>query len=327
MSTTEDLLRLLHETTVPEEDGLFSVRPLPVGSHGWIGRSKQVGAAFLIYVREGDQPHPVSLRTIRARHRVLVEIDDGESRGEETVTLVECTCEDEETIKVFVRCVGAVLATQGGQLSSADVSLALDHLVELFREPSHATPAEIVGLWAELLVITECANPQTMASLWRLNASSRYDFGTNEERVDIKCTTSRLRHHEVSFDQANPPKGTTAGIVSVMTEATASGTTVRDLWERALQLAPESQHSIDTKCVRTLGRDWTSAQDYAYDLAIARSTVRLYNVQDIPRLTELPVGVLRARFSVDFSTATEWTGEAPSSDGPLALAMSCSEQN
>lgn len=327
MSTTADLLRLLDDTAMPTEEGLFSVRPLPVGIHGWIGRSSQVGAAFLLHVSEGEQPHPVSLRTVRARHRVLVEIDDGKSRGKETVTLVECISGDAETIKIFVRCIGAVLATQDGQLSSADVSMALDHLVELFRELSHATPAEIVGLWAELFIITECADPQSMASRWRLNASSRYDFGTNEERVDIKCTTSGLRHHEVSFDQANPPRGTSAGIVSVMTEATSSGTTVRELWEKALQLAPDSQHSIDTKCVRTLGRDWACAQDYAYDLAIARSTIRLYDVQGIPRLTELPAGVLRARFTVDFSAGIEWTSDAPSTGGPIALAKSCIGQN
>lgn len=326
MTEWQQLLALLSaaESADSIDDDCLSVRRLPNPETGWIGCSAEARAAFLLHVSDvGGRPHAISLPSIRARHAIRVLIDDGSSRREEVVSLVECLAEDRASVELFVRCISSLVADCSGQLSGAGLADALDRLVDLFRNVTHATDAEVLGLWSELVIITHCSDPSASIRRWRLRGTSRYDFGTESERLDVKATTSAVRHHEVSFDQTQPPAGVTAAFASMLTERVSTGTSVRCLWELALTLAPGDHHRIDATCVRTLGRDWQIAQEHAYDLSRALSTLHVYLVTDIPRFDHLPGGVIRARFVSDFNCASPWQGTPPTPDGPIASALGC----
>jgi len=318
------LLDLLSEarTHSSESDSCFSVRPLPNERRGWIGCSPACGAAFLLHVaEEPSRQHAVSLPSLRVRHGVHVLVDDGSSRSEEVVSVLECLPGDSATVELFVRCLGSVVTSSA--LSASALASAVDRLLDLFRDFAHATESEVLGLWAELALIVHSPDPATMIQQWRHRAASRFDFGNERERLDVKATTSSLRHHELSLDQTMPPAGVTAAFASMMTERVASGTSVRDLWNRALARAPEHHDKIDDVCVRTLGRDWQEAQQQSFDLSRALATLRVYAVSNVPRFEHLPAGVIRARFVSDFAQGTAWQGGPPTPDGPIAAAIAC----
>lgn len=325
MTYWSHLLSLLAEASArtSSSEACFSVQPLPDKRDGWIGCSSSCSAAFLLRVPDADsRQHAVSLPSLRVRHGVRVLVDDGVTRSEAVVSVLECLATDMATIELFVRCVGTAV-TDSAPLSALGLATAVDRLLELFRDFAHATESELLGLWGELVLITHCTDGASMARYWRHSAASRFDFGTETERLDVKTTTSSLRHHELSFDQAMPPSGVAAAFASIMTERVSNGTSVRDLWSRALALAPAEHAKIDAACVQTLGRDWAQVQDVAFDLARALSTLQLFPVSSVPRIDGLPVGVLRARFVSDFSRGTAWHGPPPSADGPIAVALGC----
>lgn len=308
-----------------EDDPLsFSVRPLPGGEGaGWIGRNSQCGVAFLLVSPNERHGHPaVSLPLVRVRHGVRVSIDDGESRTEQIVSLLECLANDQPTVDLFIRAVGGIVADN---TPTDDESLGelVERLLNLFRDYSYAGDAECLGLWAELLLIAHCPNPAGLARQWRNSLHSRYDFGNETERLDVKATTSVQRHHELAASQAIPPPGVIAAFVSMMTERVAQGTSVRALWDRVLTLAPESQAKIDEQCIRTLGRDWQVARDISFDLAKALETLEVFPVGAVPGLRHLPPGVIRVRFTSDFGMGQPWRGDAPTIDGPIAAALAC----
>lgn len=325
MTYWSQLLNLLAEASArpSSSEACFSVRPLPDARNGWIGCSSSCGAAFLLRVSDAEpRQHPVLLPSLRVRHGVKVLVDDSTTRSEEVVSVLECLAADPATIELFVRCVGTAVADDS-PLSATGLATAVDRLLELFRDFAHATESELLGLWAELVLITHCMDGAAMARYWRHSATSRFDFGTETERLEVKATTSSLRHHELSFNQATPPSGVAAAFASLQTERVSNGTSVRDLWTRAITIAPADQAKIDAACVQTLGRDWVTVQDVAFDLARALETLRIFPVSSVPRLDRPPVGVLRARFVSDFDRGTAWHGPPPSADGPIAAALRC----
>lgn len=326
MSSLDTLLQIVRSIRPrPDHDQLgFSVRPLPgVDGVGWIGRNSHSGVAFLLAASSERHGHPaVSLPLIRVRHGVRVSIDVGERREEATVSLLECLAQDDPTIELFVRTVGGILV-DGDPPDQACLGEIVERLLDLFRDYSYAGDAEILGLWAELLLIAYCPNPAQLARQWRSHSGSRYDFGSDTERLDVKATTSVQRHHELSSSQTNPPLGVAAAFVSILTERVSQGTSVGALWHRVLTLAADSQARLDTQCIRTLGRDWQMAREISFDLAKALATIEVYPVGDVPSLGNLPAGVIRARFTSDFGVGRTWKGDPPSSDGPIAAALAC----
>lgn len=317
-------LRTLHPR--PNRGDLsFSVCPLVAGaSAGWIGQNQQSGIAFLLRTSAQEARHPaIDLPLIRVRHGMRVEIDDGNTRREEVVSLLECLSHDDRTIELFTRAVGGVLPDNPNVVRSSDLGEIVEQLLALFRDFSYASDSEILGLWGELLILTYCSSPAKLATQWRSDISSRYDFGTEVEKLEVKTTTLPRRHHELAFRQAYPASGTIVAFASIMTEKVSHGTSVAALWHQVIARAPASQAKIDRQCIRTLGRDWQDASETSFDLAMALSSLSVYSSSDIPRLQSLPTGVLQARFTSDFERAKKWHGLPPSPDGPIAAALGC----
>ncbi len=322
----ESLLQIFH-AIVPrsDHDALgFTVRPMPGGARvGWIGRNMHTGVAFLLPTGGDRRTYPaIALPLIRVRHGVQVSVDDGFTTLEATVSLLECLARDPPTIELFVRAVAGIL-TDDARTDERALSELIDRLLNLFRDYSYAGDAECLGLWAELFVIAHCPFPAELARQWRNDPRSRYDFGSDTERLEVKATTSAKRHHELSFTQAHPPRGVDAAFVSIMTEQVSYGTSIHALWDRVIALAPDSQATVDEQCVRTLGRDWQTARNISFDSAKAAETLQVYPATGVPKLGELPKGVLSARFISDFGTARPWQGSPPTPKGPIAAAMAC----
>jgi hypothetical protein len=330
MTNGQSLLNLLSDTWARDsgQTGRYAVTSLPDPTQGWIGCGGEARAVFLLHTAP-QYPLPFGLRlpTVIVSHGVQVLIDDGSQQKRANVTVVECTATERPMIDLFVRCVGSLLIDRTGPLSGDAVVDAIERLLELFRTVNHATDAEILGLWSELVLIAHSRNPTAMLNCWRLEASSRYDFGDSLERLDVKATIRRVRQHELSFDQANPPQGAIGAIASMMTECVSTGVSVGELWDKVLQLVPSMQHKIDKNCVSTLGRDWQVARERSFDLQRALGSLRVYPSYGVPRISTLPPGVLSARFVSDFGRATEWKELPPSPDGPISLAIECSSRH
>ena len=292
---------------------------------GWIGRGATASVAFVLPsdLTGESRPPAVELPSFRARHRVRVLLNKGDSAGAEykTASVIECLLEDRPSIELFVRVVGSVLDSTESEDSAQAIGQAIDKLLDLFREYSYATESEILGLWGELLVLSVATDTSYMASCWRVSEFSRFDFGNQQERVEVKATTSRQRIHELSFDQVSPSPGVEVAFVSMLTERVASGKSIGALWLDVLRKAPEMQSKIDGTCLSTLGRDWQKAQEICFDESLALSSLRVYSVRDIPRIDRLPDGVLQARFKSDFHGCEELSFSKVSNQGLIGQVL------
>lgn len=273
-----------------------------------VGKSQDGRAAFLLHLGQstGHGLVPLELPNLRVRHNCAVTLDfHEEGHSTEVVSVVECTSNDPDLEELFLACMGHALPLEG-PLGNAEVVSVVDHLVELFRASGQPTLNEILGLWAELLVVVSAESPRRLLNAWHSKPESKVDFNAARERVEVKATLGPYRRHNFSFEQLNPPEGVRGTVVSVMTQDLPGATTIFELWQEALEAAGtdnDLRAKIDRICVNTLGKDWARARHTAFDRAMALDTMTMFSCEAIPRIERTPPGVGRVRFESDLSRA------------------------
>ena len=57
------------------------------------------------------------------------------------------------------------------------------------------------GLFGELLLIHSSSNINRMIDFWHLPLNARFDFCSENEKIEVKTTTSNIREHHISLEQ------------------------------------------------------------------------------------------------------------------------------
>jgi hypothetical protein len=103
-------------------------------------------------------------------------------------------------------------------------------------------------------------------------------------------------------------------------EQSAAGRSLGSLWDAArsaVSADAELRLKIDELCLAALGSSWQEARRLAFDEQLALSSLRLYDVRDIPRVPfQLPEGVSDVRFQSDVAVGTT-LGDADRPTEPL----------
>jgi hypothetical protein len=124
----------------------------------------------------------------------------------------------------------------------------------------------------------------------------------------VKASSNRQRVHEISFEQANPPNGTTGIIATIWIEAMAGGVSLSELLssiERRIEDKPTEIMRLRTTVANTLGDGLPQAMAWSFDKKLAESSLRYFDANTIPAIRPpLPPSVSSARFISDLSRST-----------------------
>lgn len=302
---TGQLYPLLERLARPDQPGTFSVIPVPSWPAYYVGRDSSGCAALLIQTTGSSTRVPLLLAGIDARFSVACRIEERDRDARtENLTVVTCRSQDRAVERYFLTTM-EVLASALGPLPTVTATAELvDRLGDLFQRLARPPRRPLVGLAGELLVIRAAADPSAAVRAWRVDQDERYDFAVGDLRLDAKATSTDRRTHEISFDQANPPTGATGVLVSLIVQPSGGGFSLADLLAD-IEARLESHDLIlklRTVVADTLGRDMQSAFGWAFDLARATSSARIYDVSTIPAIrAPLPAGVSGVRFMVDLT--------------------------
>lgn len=178
-------------------------------------------------------------------------------------------------------------------------------LVDLFQKLRSPARRSLLGLVGELNVLEAAKDIAAAVRSWRSDAEERFDFGTGKLRLDVKASSNRQRVHEISFEQANPPDGTTGIIASIWIEAMAGGTSVSELLnsiERRIEDKAAEIMRLRATVANTLGDALPQAMAWSFDKKLADSSLRYFDAATIPAIRPpLPPSVSSARFVSDLS--------------------------
>lgn len=313
--SSRNLIELFNSLTPPAPNPggrtVFVVRSVPTSPAARIGIDTLSRPAYIISVAVEDSQMPLvpfKLANIDVRHKVPIVLVDEAGKSETGVfSILSCPSQDADLQQLFIRCIGNALPRTSKPLSTLAVNSLVEHLINLFRLASTPPRGELLGLWAELLVITLCSNPKQMIQAWRPTEYTHYDFGSDTERIEVKATTAATRRHHISYEQANPPEGIPSWCISILTDEIGNGLSLRSLWEQCVNYAGSDMNlaeKVERNCLHTLGHDWLQGIARSFDAVAAKANLKIFDVSNIPRITDLPEGISSVRWVADFDRGT-----------------------
>jgi hypothetical protein len=296
--------------TPPEGDRLiYSVAPVPGHPGYFIGKDNESHACVLIAVVDRDRrPHaPIRLESLEVQFEVQSLIKAGREISEGTFTVVRCRSPEPEIIHYFLSVCETIVRLLGAQPTRAAIAGAINRLALIFQRLQSPPSRPVNGLLGELFLIRQCHNPILTLAAWRTQDVSRFDFSAGDIRLDVKTTNGRIRAHSFSYEQCNPPTGTTAIAASLFVERLAGGVSLRELILEVERLAGSSTElvmKLHDIVAGTLGNSLPEALSIRFDRRLAASSLQFYDLNAIPAIRgDLPAGVRDVHFRSDLSAA------------------------
>jgi hypothetical protein len=309
--------------TRPRADGALVAEPLE--SRPWARLARSNSGYALVLPSTGGPPSPeLRLEHLRVRFNVDCEVVGPTSKSEETLTLAECTSDDDRLQRAFLEVVSVLLPAGEVEVASA-VARAVNVLADLFQALVRAGRTSTLGLWGELLLMDRSSDPALAAASWHTTPRDRFDFANGDLRVEVK-TTVDLRTHHFSLEQLRPPPGLTVFVVSIVTTASAAGPSIEELLASISRRCDgDVRESLLTTAMSSLGSGWPDGSRARFDRTLAEQTLRWFPSVVVPCVADPPPEVSRVQFVSDLQTA-DWLEEAAvGSWGALAAALACNE--
>lgn len=263
-------------------------------------------------------------RYLRIGHGVGCIISEGGlevDRGQFSV--VACVDADDLLRSRFFDAAETLLRSLGETPTVHELRRVIAGLIELFKLASQPPKGTIQGLWAELWIIAEAREPEVLLHAWHAEPTDAYDFNNGLERIEAKSTSQRIRRHYFSHRQLHPPAGSQVAIASVFVESSGGGATISALVERIRRRVANLQalRRLDYVVASTLGADWRTGVEAAFDSELASESLRYYMVESVPSLpSDVPTGVSDIRYVSDLSAAQALSDEEMLAGGELFAA-------
>lgn len=319
-------LELFQTLARPTEASAFWAQPFPGFSDHRLAKTSSGDAGILVRTPgsgDGAMPLPVHLEslTVEFDKNCVVQRPDG--RPEQDIyAVIICTSRDLLMVDYFLHCAAAMLAILGEAPSRSSVGDAIQKFIRLFRALAAPPRDTVQGLWAELYLILEASDIEVLAGAWHSSPDERFDFSGGSQRVEVKSSGRRDRNHHFSLSQLEYPPSVKMLVASIHTERSSGGLTLGDLLRSvAGRLSPNLATRVRETAMETLGNLFEASLHVAFDRELARSSIRYYPGENIPRiLLPVPVAVSEVRFTADLGeVATAAVGAEPGLFAALPL--------
>ena len=292
-----------------------------------VGRDSQGNPSILIETTDAVEASALSDfegRHLQIGHGVNCSISEaGVEVGRERFSVLTCVDSDDLLKDRFFDAVETLLRSLGETPVLDELRRVVAGLIELFRLASQPPRGTIQGLWAELWIIARASNPEVLLFAWHRESTDAYDFNSGVERIEVKSTSQRTRRHPFSHRQLKPPEGTRVAIASIFTEMSGGGPTISTLVERIRRRVanPQALRRLDHVVAGTLGTDWRTGVQAAYDSELGSESLRFYSVEAVPSLSsDLSPRISDIRYVSDLSDAETLAVEGMLGQGELFAA-------
>ena len=322
-------LEALFETIVAPASGdeakpLYAVLPVPGYQSYFVGKDHASCACLLVTTVDHSQrqPSPIRLESLDVQFELPCHLRKGDEPAKNgRFTVIRCRSVDHETIRYFLSVCDAVLHMLGDKPAGREVASAVHRLVEIFQKTQKPPVRTVTGLFGELFLISRSTNPVRALTAWRIDNTARFDFVAGDVRLDMKTTSGRVRTHIFSYEQCNPPAGVVAVAASMFVEHVSGGITLRSLIDD-ISVKVASYNDLVFKLhevtAATLGTNLNEAMALAFDVKLADSSLRFFNLADVPAIRgPLPTGVRDVHFRSDMSALDDMSTQTMVDHDPV----------
>ena len=309
--------RILPPDAEPSHRPLYAVLPVPGHSGYFVGKDRESLACLLVSTRDqaGRTPPPIRLESLDAQFDLRCQLtQESEVVREAVFAVVRCKDSDRGMTRYFLSVCETLLRVLGGQPRRSQIAIAVNRIADIFQRVRKPSTRPISGLFGELYLLLRSRNAVQALAAWHTTQNARFDFSDGDVRLDVKATGGRSRQHTFSYEQCSPPPGTVAVVASLFAEEAAGGSSLLSLVNQIE--ARVSSHSdlafkLHETVAATLGANLSVGLARRFDVRLAESSLRFFNLRDVPAIRGLlPVGVSDVHFRSDLSALHPLSVEA-----------------
>ena len=278
----------------------YRVREVAETGH-FFGRDSNGHPCLLLDSRNASLRAPIRLALLEVQFALACRIiDDRESERVRTLTAIVCRSTQLVITTYFAHVAETIVSIVGASPLSGEVAQAVRTLTELFQSLSWPTGRSVIGLFGELFAIHVSRSPRVAVTAWRSSVDNRFDFSIDDVRLEVKSSSDRIRSHSFSREQCMPPDNTVGILISLFVERSGGGLSLGELVERVeRQLVGDAGliFRLNATIAETLGEATTTAMGMRFDEHLARGTMRLYDLAQVPAIrADIPAEVSQVRF-------------------------------
>ena len=295
-------------------DTELSAVPLPGRRRDFLGKSTEGAPVFLLHDASLARYTPgVTLRHLNVQFHATCRVQAPSGPIDGQFAVLACDAAVPELYELFVRCVSVAVEALPDGAETKEIEACVRSLLNLFRAMSAPGGREIVGLWAELFVITQAADVGVAVGAWHADTFERFDFSWPGGVLEVKATQGAARVHEFSLEQLTVPSAGVGLVTSLLLQPLTNGVGVMDLATRidaGLHAENDLRQRLWSNIAAALGSEFSEKLDRRFDLSFAERQVVVFNMTDIPapdRPRDSRVSGLR--FRSDLTTVTSSVSE------------------
>jgi hypothetical protein len=228
---------------------------------------------------------------------------------EDDFIVVSLRGDDIEFAEAFCLAGDALVAALPVTPSASDIEKVVREFVELLSALSLPSTRAIVGIWAELWLMSMATDRQAAVAAWHLDATDRFDFSFPSHFIEVKATEREERLHEFSYEQLRG-SDLPIRVVSLRLRRAQGGTSVTELLAKLnATLSPELRAKLLRNVFSAVGSEVLDASEIRFDEAFAESNLRTIAAEKVPVVaipSASPISAVRFRVNIsDSSLATD----------------------
>ena len=257
---------------------------------------------LLISINETGHVNDEHLTNLDIQHNKTCEIVIDGKLETRRFSIIKCKSTDYNLQCYFLKICEIILPIVGGNANISSLINAINQFKELFRLLKEPSKKMIQGLWAELFLIYQSDIPEVLLNSWHLLPEDTYDFRHGNLRLDVKSTNYPNRRHSFNLKQLLPVEGFDSYIVSILTEENLNGKSLENLVdeiELKIGFKEDLVNKLRTQVYRTLGEFVVKISKYYFDAQLAKKSLQLFDIENIPRIHELPKNIFDVNFKTD----------------------------
>lgn len=246
------------------------------------------------------------LKYLQLEQNIECKISENGKSSFQTFTVITFTSTDRNLQEYFLRISETLVKTLSNKPTQQQVIESLNKFVEVFRALTDTPTNTVHGLWTELFLIDNSANPKTFLNYWHNIPEEKFDFNSGEEKIEVKSNSNFERIHTFSSEQLNPPKGTAVLVASIFVRQNNGGQSIQQLVD---SITTKVNNDIDLTdklnniVCKTLGNSLEQSIRIKFDYNIAKDSLQFYRQQDISKIEEIhiPNEVSEVRYKSDLT--------------------------
>lgn len=305
-----NLLTVFLELDIPQTENskLFNATALNDFPFAKIGVN-YFGFPVILISSKFDQTHlsqkNIKLKYIELTHNLECKVSENGKSKIDNYSVIIFKSNEETLQNYFLGIAQSLLNSLSKKPTQKEVFETFKNFIEIFRYLTEIPTKTIQGLWAELMLIEQSKNPETLINYWHNIPEEKFDFNADSQKIEVKSSSNLERVHIFTAEQLNPPNDSQVLIASIFTKQVSNGINVLDLLDKIDNRIKEIELKVKIYRIvsRTLGNTFEQTTKIKYDYDLAKNSLRFYKHQDISKVERIniPERVSEVKFKSDLT--------------------------